>query len=88
MPIVRLDDLSDEERKAYTLVHNKLTMNSGYDFEKLEEELDSIDSFDMSDFGFSDLEQQLSETETPNEFKEFDEDIETKNKCPKCGYEW
>lgn len=88
VPIVRLDDLSDEERKAYTLVHNKLTMNSGYDFEKLEEELDSIDSFDMSDFGFSDLEQQLSETETPNEFKEFDEDIETKNKCPKCGYEW
>ena len=88
VPIVRLDDLSDEERKAYTLVHNKLTMNSGYDFKKLEEELDSIDSFDMSDFGFSDLEQQLSETETPNEFKEFDEDIETKNKCPKCGYEW
>lgn len=24
----------------------------------------------------------------PNDFKEFGEDIETKCKCPKCGYEW
>jgi hypothetical protein len=24
----------------------------------------------------------------PEEFPEFDEDIETEHKCPKCGYEW
>ena len=31
IPIIRLDNLTDEQRKAYTLVHNKLTMNSDFD---------------------------------------------------------
>ena len=31
IPIIRLDNLTDEERRAYTLVHNKLTMNSDFD---------------------------------------------------------
>ena len=30
VPIIRLDHLTDEERKAYTLAHNKLTMNSNF----------------------------------------------------------
>ena len=24
----------------------------------------------------------------PDEFREYDEDIETQYQCPKCGYEW
>lgn len=27
VPIIRLDELSDEQRRAYILIHNKLTMN-------------------------------------------------------------
>ena len=49
---IRLDHLTDEERKAYTLAHNKLTMNSDFDFEILDEELKDIIDIDMSDFGF------------------------------------
>ena len=49
---IRLDHLSEEERKAYTLVHNKLTMNTDFDFEMLIKELDEIDNIDMEDFGF------------------------------------
>ena len=49
---IRLDHLSEEERKAYTLVHNKLTMNTDFDFEMLLKELDEIDNIDMEDFGF------------------------------------
>jgi ParB-like chromosome segregation protein Spo0J len=52
VPIIRLDHLSDEERKAYTLAHNKLTMNSDFDLGMLEDELDDILNIDMSDFGF------------------------------------
>lgn len=52
VPIIRLDHLSDEERKAYTLAHNKLTMNSDFDIDILNEELDDILNIDMSDFGF------------------------------------
>ena len=54
IPIIRLDDLTDEQRKAYTLVHNKLTMNSDFDFNILDAELSSLD-FDMTEFGFEDL---------------------------------
>lgn len=49
---IRLDHLSDEERKAYTLAHNKLTMNSDFDLDILNEELEDILNIDMSDFGF------------------------------------
>jgi len=52
VPIIRLDHLSDEERKAYTLAHNKLTMNSDFDLDILNDELDDILNIDMSDFGF------------------------------------
>lgn len=48
---IRLDHLTDEERKAYTLAHNKLTMNSDFDVDILNDELLSIDTIDMNDFG-------------------------------------
>ena len=51
-PFVRLDHLSDEERKEYMLVHNQLTMNTGFDEEMLQAELEMLER-DMSDFGFS-----------------------------------
>lgn len=52
VPIIRLDHLTDEERKAYTLIHNKLTMNSDFDIDILNEELENIDDIDMSEFDF------------------------------------
>lgn len=52
VPIIRLDHLSDEQRRAYTLIHNKLTMNSDFDLDILQEELDKIIDIDMSDFEF------------------------------------
>lgn len=53
VPIIRLDHLTDEKRKAYTLVHNKLTMNSDFDLDILNEELMNFDTIDMSDFKFN-----------------------------------
>lgn len=50
--VIRLNHLSDEQKKAYMLVHNKLTMNSDFDIEILSEELSNILDIDMSDFGF------------------------------------
>lgn len=52
VPIIRLDHLTDEERKAYTLAHNKLTMNSDFDLDILNDELDNILNINMEDFGF------------------------------------
>lgn len=52
IPVIRLDDLTDEQRKAYMLVHNKLTMNTDFDYDLLNLELNSVMDIDMSDFGF------------------------------------
>ena len=52
VPIIRLDGLSDEQRRAYMLVHNKLTMNTDFDDDLLFSELSAILDVDMSVFGF------------------------------------
>lgn len=52
VPVIHLDGLTDEQRKAYALVHNKLTMNTGWDFSKLDAALEELAEMDMGEFGF------------------------------------
>lgn len=53
VPVIHLDHLTDEQRRAYTHVHNQLTMNTGFDFETLEFDLAELcDEFNFEDFGF------------------------------------
>ena len=68
VPIIRLDHLTDDERKAYTLVHNKLTMNSEFDLDLLNDELKDL-SINMEDFGFDILEDLDIEDDFKEEFK-------------------
>lgn len=49
---IRLSHLNEEQKKAYRLIHNKLTMNSDYDFNLLEQELMNIRDIDMLEFDF------------------------------------
>lgn len=78
VPVIRLDDLTDEQRKAYMLAHNKLTMNTDFDFDLLSAELGDILDIDMSEFGF-DIE---IEEEEPDEIidDEVPEEVETRCK--------
>lgn len=72
---IRLDHLTDEERKAYTLAHNKLTMNTDFDFDMLNIELDDIETIDMEQFGFfTNIEEEIE--------KELDNVYTTKIKIP------
>lgn len=90
VPVIRLDGLSDEQRRAYTLVHNKLTMNSGFDFTKLQEELDGLadSEIDMSDFGFDDSEMPDIDgmfAENPQAGASDKKNETHMIKCPMCG---
>lgn len=87
VPVIRLDGLTDEQRKAYTLVHNKLTMNTNFDFGILEIELDEIADIDMSDFGFDNIE--FNESALNELFADAEEKEKEPKKiqCPHCG-EW
>ena len=60
VPVVRADDLTEDQVKALRLADNKLN-ESPYDFSKLEEELAALDiaGFDMEQFGFVDQEMPL-----------------------------
>lgn len=51
VPIIRLDHLSDKQRRAYTLIHNQLTMNTGFDMAKLTAELEAIGD-NLVEYGF------------------------------------
>lgn len=52
IPCIRLDDLTDEQRRAYALAHNKTAELSVWDPKLLPAELGDISSYDMEDFGF------------------------------------
>ena len=52
VPVIRLDDLTDEQRRAYALAHNKTAELSSWDFNLMNLELTNISEIDMSLFGF------------------------------------
>lgn len=68
--VIKLTHLSEEQKVAYMLVHNKLTMNTGFDIDILEEELAKISNIDMQEFEFDikQLEEELeNEVNTSSE---------------------
>ena len=62
---IRLDHLTDDERRAYTLAHNKVA-ESEWDFDLLNEEMDEIFNFDMTDFGFEFVDEEKNKRDTQN----------------------
>lgn len=88
VPIIRLDELTDEQRRAYALIHNKLTMNTGFDVEILSLELDDISDLNMADFGFEKVE-PFDEEALEDLFEDAPEKEKEPKKiqCPHCG-EW
>lgn len=74
-PIIRLDALTDEERRAYALVHNQLTMETDFDYNILDNELMEIGEIDMSAYGF-----ELNEISADDFGDEFTLDADDKPK--------
>lgn len=85
---------SDAEALRINLADNRLTELGDYDGGDLAALLAGLDG-DLDGTGFTeeDLSQLLPGTgsfggSAPEEFTEYDEEIDTKHECPKCGYEW
>lgn len=82
VPCIRLDHMTEEERKKYAILHNKTAELSEWDFDELEHELADLD-FEDFDFGFntdgnSEEETKIVEDEPP---------IDVETKC-KLGDLW
>ena len=68
VPCIRLDDLTDEQRREYAIMHNKTAELSAWDFDLLAEDIGELDfsEFDV-DWGFpADVEEtEIIEDEPP-----------------------
>ena len=78
VPCIKADDLTDEQVKAFRLADNKVAEKADWDFELLNEELETI-TMDMDQFGFD-----LPEEETPTEIIE--DDVPDVPEEPKSKY--
>lgn len=50
--VIRHLGMTEEQKRAYILIHNQLTMNTGWDYNILDAELARIEDIDMSAFDF------------------------------------
>ena len=79
VPCIRLTHLTEGQKRAYVLTHNKLTMNTGFNSDLLFGELDFLkdSGFDMSLTGFSldELEKMFENNNEP-EVKEDNFDVD------------
>ena len=87
---IRLDHLTDKERKEYTLVHNKTTMDTGFDLDLLVPELEELDFLSDFDFDFGiDTDAEESNVNIDDFFVDAEQKPKEPKKiqCPHCG-EW
>lgn len=95
VPVVEAKHLTDAQKKAFVIADNRIALNAGWDYEILRSEFDSLDlmDFDQNILGFDigeiDLLAEIpEEKDAPEDFVEFNDDIDTEHRCPKCNYEW
>lgn len=91
--VIRLNHLTEEQKVAYSIAHNKLTMNTEFDLETLKYEINKLqnEEFDLSLLGFENIE--LEEILEEEEVLELEEEAEEKSGgersdliCPNCRH--
>lgn len=94
---IRLDHLTENERKAYAIAHNKINANTGFDIDNLKEEMESLQDvdFDLELTAFADWEldnllNPVSDEDLLDFFVEKEEKPKEPKKiiCPSCGCEF
>lgn len=80
--VIRLGHLTEEQKKAYRLIHNKLTMNSDFNLELLEKELADLQTLDMQEFGFDFVTDFMEEIKDVDDF-DIEEAVEEAEERPR-----
>lgn len=66
IPCVLADELTEEQIKAFRLADNKVSEKSEWNFDLLNDEIESIFDFDMGDFGFDFVDTEKNKEITQN----------------------
>ena len=100
VPCIRLDHLTDAQKRAYILADNRIALNSGWDEAMLANELQDLhaDEIDLGLTGFDadelgkllGLDGNLEGSEPPESSAEEinTDDFEMQCKCPRCQFEF
>lgn len=74
IPCIVLDGLTEVQERAYIIAHNKTTMNTDFDLDRLQYELNAlkVENFDLSLTGFSEYEIDKLNYSALDEIKEND----------------
>ena len=86
---IKRTNLSEDEKVGLALADNRASDLSDWDASMLhhlsmEHEIDPW--FEPEDL--TELMDDRTDAEAPEDFKDVDEDLETEHRCPSCGYEW
>ncbi|WP_064610408.1 ParB/Srx family N-terminal domain-containing protein [Streptobacillus moniliformis] len=86
--VIRLSHLNEIQKKAYILAHNKITMNTDFDEDKLNAELKELElnDFDLEKIGFDFLNDIEDEILTLDENEEDNKGKKDKLICPHCSH--
>ena len=85
VPVLIADDLTEEKIKAFRLADNKTGELADWDVELLYSELDELTGFDMTMFGFEDIDFSLDDFEEDEKETGEEADIDSEEK-PKVEY--
>ncbi|WP_188110382.1 DNA modification methylase [Streptococcus sp. 9903] len=85
VPVLIADDLTEEQIKAFRLADNKTGELADWDVELLYSELDELTGFDMTMFGFEDIDFSLDDFEEDEKETGEEADIDSEEK-PKVEY--
>ena len=98
VPYIELDYLSDLDIRKFRLADNRVSQDTEWDKNLLRNELAELELNSKLDaewwkatgFDTEEIAKILAGTltEPKEDFQEVGESLETKNKCPKCSYEW
>lgn len=88
---IKLEHMTPEEIKAYRLVHNKINLNTSFDVEKLNKDMEYLkeQDFDIELTGFTDIEFNDGNDDYDTlDIEDYeDEDVyNSKYICPNCNY--
>ena len=95
VPAVRVTDLTDDQKRSYIIIENKLIEAGGWNYELLNSEIEAI-GMDMTRFGFEkfeamevvkgdEIQKVVKNTNQELDFDLFDDD-NFEFTCEKCGF--
>ena len=84
VPCVVASDLTPEQVKAYRLADNKVGELAEWDWDLLPAEMDGLRGFDMTEFGFDEIE--AVDVDSLLDCGDGGSNEKEPVKCPKCGF--